>query len=87
MLQQVRRQMAADAFELEAQAKVNAPWQDDTGNARNGLKGFMESSLDTVRIVLAHSASYGIYLELARGGKYAILWPTIRDYADRWKRR
>lgn len=69
----------ATAFSLylEAQAKINRPWQDDTGMARSGLKGRVYQSGSSIHILLIHSAEYGINLELSRGGKYAIIYPTI----------
>ena len=65
---------------LEARAKKNAPWKDRTSNARNGLFGEAEISgfwRDEVLIKLAHSVEYGVFLELANDGKYAILKPTL----------
>lgn len=80
---------------LEAYIKTNAPWTDQTGNARNGLfvrvdSEFMRSGGgqfsvggQTFRLVLGHSVPYGIWLEttLRPHGKTArpIITPTIRD--------
>lgn len=65
------------AGELEGRAKKNAPWTDRTGNARNGLFGNVSVSKDEAVIVLGHSMEYGVFLELANDGRYAILQPTI----------
>lgn len=65
------------AGELEARAKKNAPWHDQSGNARGGLKGKTVIGHDEVIIALAHSVEYGVFLELANDGKYAILKPTL----------
>jgi len=65
------------AQELEKRAKENAPWKDRTGNARQGLFGSTMVSPRSVRIALGHSVEYGVFLELANDGKYAILKPTI----------
>lgn len=65
------------ALQLEADAKANRPWADDTGAARAGLIGRAFRSSRGMRIVLAHQVRYGWALELARGGRYAILWPTL----------
>lgn len=62
---------------LEARARTNAPWRDQTVNARNGLFGSVFVSKNEVNIVLGYSVEYGIYLELANEGKYAILKPTL----------
>jgi arginase family enzyme len=65
------------AAQLEGQAKDAAPWKDRTSNARNGLLGKAIVHPSKVVITLGHSIEYGIFLELARQGKYAILKPTI----------
>lgn len=63
---------------VEAYAKQNRPWTDRTDNARNGLNARAEKYGRNYRIALAHGVYYGIYLELARGKKYAIIDPTIK---------
>ncbi|MGV8164644.1 MAG: hypothetical protein ACLKAK_07290 [Alkaliphilus sp.] len=65
------------AGQLEGRAKTNAPWTDRTNNARAGLYGSAELRSEEVIIKLGHSMEYGIFLELARDGRYAILKPTI----------
>jgi hypothetical protein len=78
---------------LEGRAKNDAPWQDRTGNARNGLFGAIEARTNEVIIKLGHSVEYGIFLELARDGRYAILKPTLdkaipdiyRTYKKLWE--
>jgi hypothetical protein len=61
---------------LEKEMKQDAPWQDRTGNARKGLKGSSAIDDDNITITVSHSVDYGVYLELANDGKYAILKPT-----------
>lgn len=65
------------APDVENYMKDNAPWHDITGNARNGLtaRAFQEGT--DVGIDLAHSVSYGIYLEARWSGRFAIIQPTI----------
>jgi hypothetical protein len=75
----VDRVARTSALAMEAAARTNAPWQDDTGAARNGLRGLVVRDGDRVRIILCHSVDYGPFLELARGGKYAVIWPTIEQ--------
>ena len=85
---------------MENYAKVNKTWQDITGNARAGLHGgYFWENTEVLKMFIAHSMSYGVYLELAGGGnkrengvyiemandgKYAILQPTIRKFQDTW---
>ncbi|SFU40378.1 hypothetical protein [Alicyclobacillus macrosporangiidus] len=64
------------AMQLEGEMKQNRPWQDRTGNARAGLKGSAELNNEGIAIRLAHSVDYGVFLELAHDGRYAILRPT-----------
>lgn len=70
------------AGEEEAFMKDHAPWQDRTGNARNGLKGqcFVEQEPDqtTITLQLAHGMAYGVFLEKCNAGRYAIVDPTAR---------
>lgn len=69
------------APEIEAWMKQNASWTDRTGNARQTLNTTIEEiSLDMVNIILAHGVEYGIYLELANAGNYAIIAPAL----DHW---
>lgn len=63
---------------MEASAKENAPWEDQTGNARQALYGFTtELAGKVVMIYLSHGMEYGRFLELRSEAKYAIIWPTI----------
>jgi hypothetical protein len=62
---------------VETNAKQNAPWQDQTGNARQGLRAEAFDEGDNMGIVLYHQVPYGIWLELANSGDYAIINPTI----------
>lgn len=56
-----------------------APWQNETGNARRGLRVETMEKPDAIEMYFIHSVEYGIYLELSRGGKYAIVYPTMLD--------
>jgi hypothetical protein len=64
---------------LQQQAQLNAIWTDRTGAAREGLATIADVSEDLVSIYLAHTVSYGIFLELAHGGKYSIIMRTIES--------
>ncbi|MCL4295682.1 MAG: hypothetical protein KJ077_08140 [Anaerolineae bacterium] len=88
------------ATKMQNHARQNARWQDRTGNARSGLFGaavkkergaggqFLATAERTVEIYLSHGSTvfYGKFLELAHGGKYAIIWPTIEKYLPELKR-
>lgn len=63
---------------MESYAKNNRPWKDQSGAARAGLKGGTKLQGDKVIVYIAHSVSYGVHLELANDGSYAILDPTVQ---------
>jgi hypothetical protein len=72
------------ATEMQNAAKQNAPWTDRTGNARAGLFGTAEADFarKVVVLYLSHGATlnYGVFLELAHGGKYAIIMRTMQSH-------
>lgn len=66
---------------IETAAKEGAPWLDRTANARQSLHAYvMQLSRDTVRLYLSHGVEYGVYLETANAGRYAIIWPTLEEH-------
>lgn len=65
---------------VETYAKQNAPWGDITGNARQSLHAEVELSDDIVRLYLSHGMEYGVFLELAHQGQYAIILPTLEAH-------
>lgn len=58
--------------------RTNAPWNDQTGNARNGLQAKVVVNPRLVAVVFYHSVPYGIWLEVRWGGTYAIIRPTVQ---------
>ncbi len=74
------------ATEMQNDAKANATWTDRTGNARTGLFGTSEADFaaKVVTIYLSHSAilDYGVYLELANSGKYAVIMRTMQAHYE-----
>lgn len=69
--------MERGAGQVESHARSNAPWTDRTSNARNGLMARPYKVEGKHGIVLFHSVPYGIWLEIANSGTYAIILPTI----------
>lgn len=66
------------APQVEAHMKTNAPWNDQTGNARQGLRAeAYDNGGDQKGIILFHQVPYGIWLELKNSGENAIILPTI----------
>ncbi len=74
------------ASEMQNQAKADAPWTDRTGNARTGIFGTSEADFGAhvVTIYLSHGATidYGIWLELAHSGNYAVIMRTMEAHYD-----
>lgn len=62
---------------VEAHMKQNAPWQDQSGAARAGLRAEAYDQGDSMGIILYHQVPYGIWLEVKDSGRYAIIVPTI----------
>lgn len=65
------------AKRVENYAKQNAPWDDRTGDARDGLTAKGHFRLTQYTIELYHTVEYGIWLEIRWDGYYGIILPTI----------
>jgi hypothetical protein len=68
----------------ETYARTNAPWKDETGNARAGLFAQHDSE-PMVRhsLTIYGTMPYTFWLEVRWSGKYAIIGPTMVDVAPR----
>jgi hypothetical protein len=71
------------APEIAGYMKLNAPWEDQTGNARNGLAAQAFNDGEGQGIMLFHQVPYGIFLEVKFSGRDAIILPTIEEYGPR----
>ena len=71
---------------MEGYAKSHAPWTDRTGHARQSLHGGVDVRDDQLVLYLSHGVEYGIWLELAHGGNYAIVRPTADTHLPRIRR-
>lgn len=70
------------SVEIEAWMKANATWQDRTGDARRELRAeIIDVSGKAVTILLRHGVDYGLWLEVANGGRYAILTRALDHWA------
>lgn len=63
------------AAQMESIAKQIAPWMDQTGAARQGLRAWCKASATGFVLTLVHSVFYGIFLEL--GTRYMGPRPAI----------
>lgn len=73
----------AVAPEAENWMKQSAPWMDRTGNARQSLHVKTEIDLPMIRLVLDHGMWYGVFLEFANAGRYAVVGPAVDVFTPR----
>lgn len=69
------------AVEALAFAQDQAPWEDRTGDARAGLDVDVRWEGETIVWQMFHTVSYGLYLETRWNGKFAIIMPTLEQFA------
>lgn len=67
------------ATQSETSMKRNAPWQDQTANARNGLHTLAFHEGTTHGYHLAHGVPYGIWLEVRWDGRYGIIPQSVQE--------
>lgn len=86
VLQAVAAVAQYTATAMQNDAKANAPWTDRSSNARSGLFGTSEAEFaaKVVTIYLSHGAiiDYGVYLELANSGRYAVVMRTMQAHYE-----
>jgi len=70
--------------DIEGWMKENAPWEDRTGNARQGLVAYTRMGGEGISLYMAHTVDYGVYLELRQGkGRRPILVPARDEVAPK----
>lgn len=74
----VDRLCRAVALSGEARAKADAPWTNRTGAARSGLAGASTVAGGSGEITISHGVEYGIWLELANQGRFAVIPQTLQ---------
>lgn len=78
MLAKVAAVSELGAKQFEEYAKKNKIWENRTSDAWKYMTGAVTRIENGFRINLSHGVDYGIWLELAKNKKYAILEPTVR---------
>ena len=73
------------AVNAQNYGRTHYRWTPRTGAAHGGLNGgsYWET-MAILKIFMAHSKEYGIYLELAHDRKYQILEEAINKVKDDW---
>lgn len=77
LLNAIRSLMDVYGGRLTEWAQSNAPWTDRTGNARQGLSHELEEDGSRFTLILFHSMSYGIWLEIRWSGRWSIIMKAI----------
>ena len=80
--QAVRTVAQRTVAKMEAYAKQNRQWQDRTGNARQGLHGWIEDHPKFIRAYISHGVDYGEDLETRNHGSLGIINETLEANAD-----
>lgn len=78
---------AEEAFENGADqvltyAQANAPWNDRTGAARDSLFTNVYEQGGEIFLELAHGVDHGQWLEIIQNGRFAIIMPTLEQFAQ-----
>lgn len=64
--------------------KAKAPWTDRTGAARTGLIAVANNlGGGNHELLMSYSVYYGIWLEVANNGKYAVITPAMRIIGEK----
>lgn len=78
-----RRVLEDEARVVEQRGKTEHVWQNRTGRAEAGLTCLALQAENGRRFTLQFShgraVPYGVFLELAHQGRFAVLWPTLRS--------
>lgn len=81
-IEEVAEEVLEDiASDVEAYAQANAPWNDITGDAREGLTADVFRDGTAVVLQLYHTVDYGVWLETIQAGRFAIIMPTLEHFS------
>lgn len=73
----IEKSLKYQAGVSESWMRSNAPWQDQTTNARNGLFAMVYPLFESSwLLILSHTVPYGIWLEVRNSGRYAVVRPA-----------
>lgn len=82
VIEGVRMIAEQGGLKLVAYSKAHAKWVNRTGEARRRLKYEVTRVPNGWRITFGHGVDYGIFLEKAHEGKYAILQDALITISD-----
>ena len=72
--------MTTMAAQVQSYAQSTHRWSNVTGAAEAGLNAGTIQLTNAIGLFLQHAVYYGIYLELAHGGVWAVISPTLEAY-------
>lgn len=80
----IKIDMSEYAKQMEGYAKRNKPWTNHTHRAVQSLHGVVrESGKGKIDVGIAHGVWYGTSLEFGHEKRYAILFPTLKEFTSR----
>jgi hypothetical protein len=74
-----RRVLEDQAAIIEQRMKDEHVWENRSGDAERELRCRLFDDGKVLRLRASHGVPYGIHLETAHQGRYAILQPTVRS--------
>jgi hypothetical protein len=73
-----RRVMEDEAAIVEERMKAEHRWQNVSGDAERALRCRVFDNGQVLRLQATHGVPYGVFLEHAHQGRFAVLQPTVR---------
>ena len=68
---------------IESWLKQNAAWEDQTGNLRQSLHAELVQLGTDLAIQFDYGLDYGVFLEFANAGRYAVIAPALDYFAPK----
>lgn len=67
----------AASGKMQRRAKLDKPWVDRTGNAKNSIQPECYWRGNTLMIGVGGNMNYSVYLEFKNDNRFAVLYPTL----------
>lgn len=72
------------ARQVETEMKAEAPWTDQSGQARAQLYAEAQAlTTEVIELLIGGRAPHQVFLEVCNGGRYAIVGPTFQRVGPR----
>lgn len=80
VLRKAKTTMEVMGVEMQNHSKNTAPWTDRTGNARRSINSQTLEDSQGISTSLGIGMEYGVFLELAHGGRFRTVTPTVDSF-------